>query len=823
MKTTITTALLLFFTAFSLKAQSDNCSGAPVIPVGGTCTTQTYSVLGSWGVDATLPSPTCGTNNRDGYFQFTATSTSTNIEMNDNATNGPNAGLMVLSGSCGALTQLACSENGNGILETAVIPTVIGQTYFIVIFRSNNNTANALDGTICVYNTPTNFTMTNGNITACSGTFFDPGSTGDYGDNQDFTYTICPSTPGAKLQALFTSFSTESCCDYLTIYDGSSTSAPTLGTYNGTNSPGTVQATPSNPTGCLTFVFHSDISITSTGWEAVLSCIQPCQTITSNFVSSNEAPGADGVIRLCQGQSVNLVGSGTFSNSGTGATYVWSMGNGVTVTGTNINYTYPSVGSYSVNLTITDPSGCTNTNAINRNIQVSTTPTITTSATPATLCTNQTSAFAANVTMTPYTVNCTPPVSGTTFLPDGSGVSYQTSITTNCFNPTQTITQISDFNNVCLTMEHSFLGDLQIELICPNGQTMILKSYAQGGGGTYLGNPIDDVTSGPGTGRIYCFTPTATTLMVNGATSAAGTPSGSSINGGNYMPTQSFSNLIGCPLNGAWTIRVTDNLSLDDGYIFNWDVNFNAALTSATSFTPTIVSQGWVPAANLTSTSSTTANVVPTATGNNQCFTYSVTDNFGCTYTQPQCINVNCTALPVGLLSFDATAISNDRVQLVWETATEQNNDFFLIERSSNGLDNWELVANVKGAGNSNSPRNYMSFDEAPLDGISYYRLSQFDFDGARFVADVQTVLIDRNLETGIEIFPNPSRGLVQVRADLVSLSKLQITDANGKNVTSMVKVIPQNDASVTIDLRGLSHGVYTIKAGEKTTRLVLE
>ncbi|MDF3028958.1 MAG: hypothetical protein K0S23_3265, partial [Fluviicola sp.] len=503
-------------------------------------------------------------------------------------------------------------------------------------------------------------------VSTCSGTFYDSGGSGsNYGYGQDRTYTICPGVAGNKIRVNFTSFATENGWDYLYIYDGANTSAPSLGVYSGNSSPGIVQATLSNASGCLTFRFTSDGNFffpsTAAGWAGTISCITPCQSIVSNWVSSNEAPAGDGIIRVCQGQSVNFVGSGTFGTSAAGATYTWSMGNGVTVNGTNINYSYPAAGSYLVNLTITDPNGCTNSNSLNRNVQVSTTPTVGTSATPATVCTNFTSALAANVAMTPYTVNCTPPVSGTTFLPDGSGVSYTTSITTNCYSPSAVVTTATDITNVCLNIEHSYLGDLDIELICPSGLSISLKDYP-GGGSTYLGGALDDAGTGPGVGATYCFTPSAATLLVNGSTTTAGNPAATSISPGNYMPANSFAGLVGCPLNGSWTIQVTDHLAIDNGYIFNWDINFNAALLSAPSFTPTIASQGWSASPILSSTGATTADVTPTNQGT-PCFTYSVTDNFGCIYTAPQCITVNCGAsLPIGLVSFEATAVNNNSV-----------------------------------------------------------------------------------------------------------------------------------------------------------------
>ena len=59
------------------------------------------------------------------------------------------------------------------------------------------------------------YNMTNGNVSACSGTFYDPGGTGNYGNSQNFTYTICPSTPGAKVIVNFTAFATENNFDFL--------------------------------------------------------------------------------------------------------------------------------------------------------------------------------------------------------------------------------------------------------------------------------------------------------------------------------------------------------------------------------------------------------------------------------------------------------------------------------------------------------------------------------------------------------------------------------------------------------------------------------
>ncbi|MEZ5173133.1 MAG: T9SS type A sorting domain-containing protein [Bacteroidia bacterium] len=84
--------------------------------------------------------------------------------------------------------------------------------------------------------------------------------------------------------------------------------------------------------------------------------------------------------------------------------------------------------------------------------------------------------------------------------------------------------------------------------------------------------------------------------------------------------------------------------------------------------------------------------------------------------------------LPIELLSFTATPQS-DLVNLEWTTASEINNDFFAVERSSDAK-NFKLISTKPGAGNSTVLRNYTEVDKTPLNGISYYRLKQTDFNG---------------------------------------------------------------------------------------------
>ena len=108
---------------------------------------------------------------------------------------------------------------------------------------------------------------------ACGGTFYDSGgSTGSYGNNQNFTVTFC-APAGQYMYLDFTAFSTEANYDYLYIYNGPSTASPLLSTSSGTGLPNAGNNIYSTLGGCITIRFTSDISISGTGWTAGIGCV----------------------------------------------------------------------------------------------------------------------------------------------------------------------------------------------------------------------------------------------------------------------------------------------------------------------------------------------------------------------------------------------------------------------------------------------------------------------------------------------------------------------------------------------------------------------
>jgi gliding motility-associated-like protein len=210
--------------------------------------------------------------------------------------------------------------------------------------------------------------MQNGTFNRCEpDIFYDSGGEfGNYSSNENFVTTICSPNAGEFILLNFTSFSTQLNADILTIYDGDSTAAPLIGTYSGVNNPGTVQASASNTSGCLTIQFVSNATGTTTGWAAEIFCAVPCQTITASIDSTVPAVNGSGVVSILPGDTVDFTGSATFSTDGTGATYSWNFGDTNSATGQSVSNTYTNPGTYTVVLTVTDtnPQGCSDVETI---------------------------------------------------------------------------------------------------------------------------------------------------------------------------------------------------------------------------------------------------------------------------------------------------------------------------------------------------------------------------------------------------------------------------------------------------------------------------
>lgn len=145
-------------------------------------------------------------------------------------------------------------------------------------------------------------------LTQCGGTFADPGGTGNYANNCSVTQSICSGTAGQCVTLQFTAFNLENNFDYLRIYNGPTSGSPLLATLTGTTIPGNITAT----TGCLTLVFTSDGSVTSTGWLANVICA-PCGAPPPPPPGPVVASDCSGAVNVCTSASFAVDPSGSGS------------------------------------------------------------------------------------------------------------------------------------------------------------------------------------------------------------------------------------------------------------------------------------------------------------------------------------------------------------------------------------------------------------------------------------------------------------------------------------------------------------------------------
>ena len=174
------------------------------------------------------------------------------------------------------------------------------------------------------------------------------------------------------------------------------------------------------------------------------------------------------------------------------------------------------------------------------------------------------------------------------------------------FPPAAYISSAADILEVRLDIEHSSIGDLNIILTCPNGlQVTLMPDHCGNLGGNSMahfgvnstvdGNYCDPTSNMPGTGWTYCWSENSDYAQLSGAcylNDNIGHDADQTVDASHvaqsypgyddfvpgqqyYTPYQSFNNLLGCPLNGRWTIQVCDTWTGDNGFLFGWGMVFN--------------------------------------------------------------------------------------------------------------------------------------------------------------------------------------------------------------------------------------------------------
>lgn len=240
-------------------------------------------------------------------------------------------------------------NNPNSSTTTATVQSTT--TYTVTV--TNNATCSATDQVTVSCSGNSGYNIDDFNlVNTCSGDFYDSGGPNfSYGDNESNSITFTSSIAGQQIRVSFISFSTESCCDFLEIFDGPNQFSQSVGSYSGSSFPPTVTST----NGSLTFLFQSDGSVTDAGWSAIISCVT-----TPLFVSTNDES-------ICVGESVQL-NANAFGGTGN-YTYSWSPSGSLSNSGisnpiaspiTTTNYTVTvsdgnTTGTATATVTVSDP------------------------------------------------------------------------------------------------------------------------------------------------------------------------------------------------------------------------------------------------------------------------------------------------------------------------------------------------------------------------------------------------------------------------------------------------------------------------------------
>ena len=229
------------------------------------------------------------------------------------------------------------------------IGTITGSNPFIITGLTSQTAYDVYVRAICTPSTDLSLWSVKASFTTqpfyCAGdNFYDQGGpSGNYSNSQNITTTICPDNPGDVVVVQFISFALENNFDFLRIYDGDNTAAPLLGTFTGNNLP--PQFISSAPSGCLTFNFTSDGSVTAAGWNANIicspppTCPQPTLLSVSN-ISDTEATlsWTDTYVGVSNWQIVvQPLGTGYPTGA---STIINANSNPFTVTGLNPNTQY---------------------------------------------------------------------------------------------------------------------------------------------------------------------------------------------------------------------------------------------------------------------------------------------------------------------------------------------------------------------------------------------------------------------------------------------------------------------------------------------------
>ncbi|MFM2213022.1 MAG: hypothetical protein RL427_285, partial [Bacteroidota bacterium] len=612
-----------FSTSLFAQPANDNCGAAiPLAVTVGSCSSILYTNVAatSAGDPSTPPCWSPNTIDNSVWFSFVPATADVEISTNFGGTLADTQ-LAVYSGSCGALTLLACQENINtasGLYHTDAILHGLtpGNTYYIMV--DGNGTSTGTFG-ICVQQAapvgpalPIQDCATAQALCSLSAIIV-PDGTGGVGVNQE--NPSCFGTPGERSSSWYTFTAGTSGTlafiitptaniDYDFAVFNTTTACP--GAEITCNWSGFTGVNGETGLGCTDIQCNPTIAITAGQTYTLLldrftassSAGFNLDFTGSTFTVASPTPSFTATT-ACVGTATQ------FTNTTNGNySYNWNFGDGFTSSAQNPTHIYAAAGSYSVTLVVTAlPGGCQN--AITRTVIVNPIP-IVDAGTAGSICSGSCLTLGGSTNA----VGSVAPLSfsNTTSyaIPDNDTNGVYSPITVSGVSPaTITATSIA---SVCLNLTHSWDEDLDLFLQCPDGTRIQLS--------TDNGSSFDNYTN-------TCFTATALSSITSGTPPFTGT----------YLPEDSFTLLNGCTANGTWQLFVRDDASIASGFITNWSITFNS----------NIPPYSWSPLTSMTNATTLAPTVCPTST---TTYTLTANNGIGCTATDTVTVNVIPTITP---------------------------------------------------------------------------------------------------------------------------------------------------------------------------------
>lgn len=177
-------------------------------------------------------------------------------------------------------------------------------------------------------------------------------------------------------------------------------------------------------------------------------------------------------------------------------------------------------------------------------------------------------------------------------------------------------------------------------------------------------------------------------------------------------------------------------------------------------------------------------------------------------------IDYDLSVLPVELISFQGVYNREvDKSFLNWLTASELNCDYFVVERSLDGL-NFEYLTTVDGSGTTSNESKYVATDDSPVVGTNYYRLTQYDFDGSN--QELGVIALEKGGEVDMKLFPNPvssgSSFVVQIYVDFSTPVIVELLSQDGKTIKREYLELEKGSNTLQFGItKSLPPGVYIV------------